>query len=244
MAADLRAETPTYLPTRPEGMVIYPGHETAPAQQEAQSQICWPLHHLQASTSSSIQDSFHVSLLKPHHNPVPVSTEPGQTEEPPLPLILDEGTVYKVKEILESRRRGGQLEYIVDWEGYGPEERSWVPRNNILDPSLLEEFHAAHPDRPAPRGRGRPPRHRGIRPSGAGRGGGGTAMERPGSTATQSQWSLSPEFWAPAPVTHSITSTASTKAHTSVSTLVRSRTYEVNSLLEQYSMILTSCVLP
>ncbi len=115
-------------------------------------------------------------------------------EEPPPPLILDEGSVYQVKEILQSRRRGGQLEYLVDWEGYGPEERLWVPRTDILDPALLTEFHAAHPDQPAPRGRGRPPRHRGVRPSGAGRGGGGTVTDQPGSITTQSQRSLSPEY--------------------------------------------------
>ncbi|KAK3549490.1 hypothetical protein QTP86_002329 [Hemibagrus guttatus] len=94
---------------------------------------------------------------------------PGEAEQPPPPLIMDEGSAYLVKDILDSQRRGGRLEYLVDWEGYGPEERSWVPRNDVLNPALLEEFHARHPDRPAPRGRGRPPRRRGLRSSGADR---------------------------------------------------------------------------
>ncbi|KAK3556339.1 hypothetical protein QTP70_007098 [Hemibagrus guttatus] len=81
--------------------------------------------------------------------------EPGDgAAEPTLPLLLDDGTAYEVKEILDSRCCGGQLEYLVDWEGYSPEERSWVARDDILDPNLLEAFHMAHPHRPAPRGRG------------------------------------------------------------------------------------------
>ncbi len=133
-----------------------------------------------------IHSTLHVSLLKPYHPPVSPSTEPGPSEEPPLPLILEDGAIYKVKKILDSRCCCGQLEYLVDWEDYGREERSWVPRNDILDPTLLEEFHSTHPNRPAPRGRGRPPRRRAPALwSGPWRG--GKVTDRPGSHASQSQ---------------------------------------------------------
>ncbi|KAI2646190.1 Transposon Tf2-11 polyprotein [Labeo rohita] len=65
----------------------------------------------------------------------------AQYAEPPPPEVLDQPSIYTVRKILDSRRRGGHLEYLIDWEGYGPEERSWVPR----------DFHRDHPDHPSPR---------------------------------------------------------------------------------------------
>ncbi|KAL0180718.1 hypothetical protein M9458_023124, partial [Cirrhinus mrigala] len=38
------------------------------------------------------------------------------------------------------------------------EERSWVDRDDVLDPTLLTEFHQVHSDCPTPRGHGRPRR--------------------------------------------------------------------------------------
>ncbi|KAL0152505.1 hypothetical protein M9458_052228 [Cirrhinus mrigala] len=143
---------------------------------------------LQLPPQYRIHPTFHVSLLKPFHPPLIPSTEPGHEEEPPPPLLLEDGSIYSVKEILQSRRRGGQLQYLVDWEGYGPEERSWVPRADILDPTLLEDFHTSHPEFPAPRGRGRPPRRRRSRPSGAGPGEGGNVTDCLSSQAAFNQW--------------------------------------------------------
>ncbi|XP_044042862.1 uncharacterized protein LOC122871610 [Siniperca chuatsi] len=78
----------------------------------------------------------------PRRTPRRLPREPSAAAEPPLPLILEDGAAYQVNEILDSRRHVGLLEYLVDWESYSPEERSWVLRHDILDPSLLDTFHA------------------------------------------------------------------------------------------------------
>ncbi len=137
-------------------------------------------YQLQLPADYKISPSFHVSLLKPVHLDADPETE---IQEPPPPLDIDGTPAYKVNVLLDSRRRGGQLQYLVDWEGYGPEERSWVAARDILDPSLIEEFHRARPDRPAPRPRGRPRRAPGVTP------------REGGSVMPNQQREPSPEYW-------------------------------------------------
>ena len=85
--------------------------------------------------------TFHVSRLKPAVThalcPTPV--------HPPPPRIIDGGETFTVNWLTDCRRRGRGLQDLIDWEGYGSEERPWTPARLILDKTLITDFHRDHP---------------------------------------------------------------------------------------------------
>ncbi|KAI2666797.1 Transposon Tf2-6 polyprotein [Labeo rohita] len=85
-----------------------------------------------------ISPTFHVSLFKPAVGPEGVENLDETAAQEPPPAIIDGEEVYRVNTILDSRRRRGRLQYLVDWEGFGPEERSWIdqPPAGGVDPGV------------------------------------------------------------------------------------------------------------
>ena len=91
---------------------------------------------------------FHCSLLEP----CAASTIPNRVTPPPPSVQLLDGPQYEVSAILDSKITRGKLYYLVDWLGYGPDDRTWEPPNHLLNAlALVQEFHKQYPNKPGRR---------------------------------------------------------------------------------------------
>ena len=93
---------------------------------------------------SRIHPVFHVSLLKPCY-----ADHRGQGKSlPALPELELDDEGYEVDAILDSVIEDGILYYFLSWRGYGPEDNSWEPAENLNCAELIQEYHSRFPTKP------------------------------------------------------------------------------------------------
>ena len=102
-------------------------------------------YRLALPPSWKIHNVFHVSLLEPFYE----DQHGPQQNLPCPPDIVNSPQLYDVENILDARTRDNHVEYLVDWKGYPPEDRSWEPLASFSEaPNLLVEFYNAYPNKP------------------------------------------------------------------------------------------------
>ena len=104
-------------------------------------------YELKLPSTLRIHPVFHVSLLEPRTKDI---IKEFLQPEPP-PVIVDSHEEFEVEQILDSRIRHRQLQYLVRWKGYSPADDTWEPATHLLNsPDLIHDFHQQNPTKPKP----------------------------------------------------------------------------------------------
>ena len=114
---------------------------------EKVGQVAYRLKLPQTPTWHLKHDVFNEKLLKPFIKP----SFDIQPNDPPAPAdLVEEEEEYEVEAILDSRKKGRYIEYLVKWKGYSDAENSWEPCGNVRHAKEMEKFHKQYPNKPKP----------------------------------------------------------------------------------------------
>jgi hypothetical protein len=100
---------------------------------------------LDLPNSANFHPVFHTSELIPHKENDD-ALFPDRARHKPDPVFIDGTEEHYVERILQTRHRGRGLQYLVRWQGEGPEGDVWLPRRELEDCEALDTWLAENPE--------------------------------------------------------------------------------------------------
>jgi transposase InsO family protein len=99
-------------------------------------------YELDLPESMRIHPVFHVSLLRP----VMENEIEGRTQGEPPAVIVEGEEEFEVEKIVRAKREKGVLKWEVKWKGYGEEDNTWEPWENLKNSKeSLDYFYRKRP---------------------------------------------------------------------------------------------------
>ena len=86
-----------------------------------------------------IHPVVNISRIQPYKEPLEGQT----TIQPGLVKVTEDREIeYEVDYIVDVRKKGQYIEYLVHWKGYTEEDRTWEPKGNLGNAkAVLDLFH-------------------------------------------------------------------------------------------------------
>ena len=104
-------------------------------------------YHLKLDKSwHQIHPVFHKCLLHPYHR----GDFPSQKHTlPPPPEIILGVEEVEVEYVINSKRVGNTIHYLIHWKRFPHEENEWIPIKELANAqTAIKEFHRSNPDAP------------------------------------------------------------------------------------------------
>ncbi|EJD35063.1 hypothetical protein AURDEDRAFT_175863 [Auricularia subglabra TFB-10046 SS5] len=72
-----------------------------------------------------------------------------EAHPPPPPTVVDDHEEYEVEEVLDSKKKGRSVRYLVKWVGYGRKHNQWVTKTSLANAlGAVHDFIRKNPDKP------------------------------------------------------------------------------------------------
>jgi len=104
-------------------------------------------YELELPTDWKVHPVISIAQLEPYRE------DPFEREAPPpAPVTIEGDEYFKIQKVIKAGMRGKgrnrRMHYLVRWEGYGPENDSWLPEEEMeLSRELIEDFERAERDK-------------------------------------------------------------------------------------------------